>query len=51
MKEKEEKRQNHANMVPEYKRQFSLKNAGFCHLCESEISNKDLLKAIGSHKV
>ena len=32
-------------------RQFSLKNAGFCPLCESEISNKDILKAIGSNKV
>ena len=32
-------------------RQFSLKNAGFCPLCESEISNNETLKAIGSNKV
>ena len=32
-------------------RQFSLKNAGSCPLCESKISNKDILKVIGSYKV
>ena len=32
-------------------RQFCLKNAGFCPVCESKISNKDILKVIGSNKV